>query len=122
MEAFSFSDLGMKISVGIGQPADGALGQADPATGRITLLEGDTQLGHVTILAHEMMHLAESSMRAHGLLKGEIDHEFIHAAAFGVAIALARAGALAGVGPDDVAAFMETADASPPTPEGEGGE
>lgn len=64
-------------------------------------------IGQAMILIHEMMHAAECGMIDRRRIKRHINHEFIHAASFGAAIALARCGALEGVTDADVTKWLK---------------
>lgn len=99
-------DLGIRLSVKRGQAVQGAKGHYDPATGEVVISSECSPLGEVAVLIHEMMHAAECGMIANGTIKRHINHEFIHAASFGAAIALARCGALDGIEQEDVDAFL----------------
>lgn len=87
-----------------------ARGHYDPDTKSIVIDESCSPIGEVAILIHEMMHAAECALIEAGAFKRHINHGFIRAAAFGCALALARAGALNGITAADVEAFMQEAD------------
>jgi hypothetical protein len=106
-KSFQFDDLGITIRVTF-QPILGeALGHADQATGEIVIEEDLEPLGHVCVLIHEMLHLAEGTMLAEGVITEPINHDFITAASAGVAIALARAGMLRDIQERHIQEFKE---------------
>jgi hypothetical protein len=67
--------------------------------------------GQVSILIHELMHVAEQQLIACGLLDGDIPHEFITYGAGSLFAMLATSGMLAGVYPDVARRFIAEAQA-----------
>lgn len=89
--------------------AGGARGFYNPETKQIVIDSHCSPVGEAVILVHEMLHAAECALIEAGVFKRHINHQFVHAAAFGAVFALGRAGALRGVTPEDLEAFLQEA-------------
>lgn len=100
------SDLGETITINR-KPLDGGLGYFDPSNGEIAIAEGQDPFGERVILIHEALHLLEEMMIQSGWMKRHVNHKFIEGAAFGLAVVLLKAGALADVTADDFKAHAE---------------
>ena len=100
------------ITIAHGKAGDGydARGHYDPATKSIVIDGSCSPVGEAVIVIHEMMHAAECALIEADVFKRHVNRQFIHAASFGCALALAKAGALRGVTAEDVVAFMREAE------------
>src|SRR5687767_562030 len=107
MRSFTFNDLGIEIRVSVAPLATlGACATRDEESDVIEIvLAPDVRLGMLTTLVHEMLHAAED------VSGWGVPHEYVHAAAFGVAIALARSGQIGDVSDDEIRAFIAHAKA-----------
>lgn len=89
------------------------LGSWDERTGAITIAPGQSEMGKVTILLHEALHVVETMMIQNKYLKRRVSHDFITGAAFGLATILVHAGAIQGVTPADWKAFVREGEPKP---------
>lgn len=104
-----FDDLGFPLTV-VRRKLKGKLGQYDTEAHEIALGVGDCDFGERIILIHEALHVVEMALIESGQLSGYIDHDFISASAFGVAVILFRAGAFPDLTEEDFEVFKQRAE------------
>lgn len=104
-----FDDIGFPLAV-VRRKLKGKLGQYDTEAREIALGVDDCAFGERVILIHEALHVAEVALIESGQLSDHIDHDFISAAAFGIAVILFRAGAFPDLTEEDFEAFKQRAE------------
>lgn len=88
-----------------------ALGCFDARSGVITIDPREPYFGKIITLIHESMHVAEEATSK------SIDHEYITATAFGIAVILAEAGLLVGISKENVKSYIAELMEDDPTTE-----
>jgi hypothetical protein len=83
------------------------LGAWDERTGTIYIDKNQPKAGQCVVLVHELLHMSETMLRQVGIVKNEIDHEYITNAAPLILAALVDMGLFSGIGPDDLTEWLE---------------
>jgi hypothetical protein len=106
MKTFTIETFGEPIVVREDDSIE-ELGYWDEENGEIVIYADQPEAAKHLILLHELLHVAETAMKATGIIPCRVNHEFVTHAPPIVLTALVEAGLYTGVEYDDLMDFMK---------------